>query len=71
MNHIYFTGIFSLIVQFITGIIDFYAINLDIPAAFTLIRELLIMELIVQIVEFSFYVWMLLNFHLNTNIRYL
>ena len=68
MNHIYFTGVFSLIVQFITGIIDFYAINLTVPATFTLIRELLIMELIVQIVEFIFYVWMLLNFHLNTNI---
>jgi hypothetical protein len=68
MSHIYYTGIFSLIIQLITGIIDFYAINLTIPASFEIIRELLIMELIVQIIEFSFYIWMVLNFNTIKNI---
>ena len=68
MSHIYYTGIFSLIIQLITGLIDFYAINLTIPASFILIRELLMMELIVQIIEFSFYIWMVLNFNQIKNI---
>jgi len=68
MNHIYYTGIFSLIVQLVTGIIDFYALNLTIPPSFTLLHDLLLMEFIVQIIEFSFYVWMVLNFNLIKNI---
>ena len=68
MNHIYYTGIFSLIVQFVTGIIDVYALNLTIPPSFTLLHDLLLMEFIVQIIEFSFYVWMVLNFNLIKNI---
>lgn len=68
MNHIYYTGIFSLIVQFVTGIIDFYALNLTIPPSFTLLHDLLLMEFIVQIIEFSFYIWMVLNFNLIKNI---
>jgi hypothetical protein len=68
MNHIYYTGIFSLIIQLVTGIIDFYAINLTVPASFLLIHELLIMELIVQIIEFSFYIWMVWKFNVIKNI---
>jgi hypothetical protein len=68
MNHIYYTGIFSLIVQLVTGIIDFYVLRLPIPPSFTLLHELLAMELIVQVIEFSFYVWMVLNFNTIKNI---
>jgi len=68
MNHIYYTGIFSLIVQLIVGVIDFWAINLTIPPAFMLLNELLIMEFIVQAIEFSFYIWMVLNFNTIKNI---
>jgi hypothetical protein len=68
MNHIYYTGIFSLIIQLITGMIDFYAINLTIPPSFKIINELLIMELIVQMIEFGFYIWMVLNFNVIKNI---
>ena len=58
MELIHSTGILSLIVQIITAVIDFYVLGLAIPASFSLLRDLLIMELLVQIVEFSFYVWM-------------
>ena len=74
MNYIYFTAVVSLLIQSITGIIDFYAINLAIPASFSLIREILIMELGVQIIEFSFYAWLLKKFNTIKNItplRYL
>lgn len=68
MNIIHVTGIFSLIIQFITGVVDFYGISLDIPESFSLLRELLIMELIVQIIEFIFYIWMITNFNTIKNI---
>jgi hypothetical protein len=68
MNLIYSTGIFSLVVQFLTGIADFYVLSLKTQPAYNLIRELVVMELIVQIVEASFYVWMLLNIHKIKNI---
>ncbi len=74
MNYIYFTAAASLLIQTITGIIDFYAINLTIPASLSLIRELLIMELVVQSIEFSFYVWLIVKFNTIKNItpaRYL
>jgi hypothetical protein len=68
MNIIYFTGIFSLIVQFLTAIVDFYVLTLTIPASFTLLRELLIMEVVVQIFESSFYIWMITKFNSIKNI---
>jgi len=68
MNHIYYTGIFSLIIQLIVGVIDFWAINLTIPPSFMLLHELLIMEFIVQAIEFSFYIWMVYNFNVIKNI---
>jgi hypothetical protein len=61
MSVIYKTGIFSLIVQCLTGIADVYVLSLKTQPAYNLIRELIVMELIVQIVEASFYVWMLFN----------
>jgi hypothetical protein len=68
MDYIYTTGILSLVVQIITGIIDFYVLSLAIDPSFNLIRELVIMELTVQIVEGSFYVWMVTNIHKIKNI---
>ena len=68
MNIIYITGILSLVVQIITGIIDFYVLSLKIQPSYNLIRELVIMELTVQIVEGSFYIWMLSKFNKIKNI---
>jgi len=68
MNIIESTGILSLIVQFLTAIVDFYVLSLTIPTSFNLIRELVIMELIVQIVESSFYIWMISQFNAIKNI---
>ena len=68
MNIIESTGILSLIVQFLTAIVEFYALSLRVPTTYNLIRELVIMELIVQIVEGSFYIWMITNFNAIKNI---
>jgi hypothetical protein len=68
MNIIYITGILSLIVQIITGFIDYYVLSLDTPHELKLLRDLLLTEFIVQIVEGSFYVWMVVNFTTISNI---
>ena len=54
MNHVYLTGVISLIIQVITAIIDFFAIRLPVPTSFYLINDLVIMELVVQIIEGAF-----------------
>ncbi len=58
----YITLVISIIVQIITGIIEIGAIFIKVPTAYFLIRQLLILELIVQIIEGSFYFWLAYNF---------
>jgi hypothetical protein len=74
MSIIYITGVLSLIIQIITGLFDYYVLSLDVPPELKLLKELLWVELIVQIIEGSFYIWMVLNFAHIKNItpkRYL
>lgn len=68
MDFIKITVYFSLLVQIITGIFDYYVIQLNIPPNLLIIQEVLIMELIVQIVEGIFYIWLALNITTVTNI---
>ena len=68
MNFIYFSGILSLVIQIITGIIGFYSIKLPVPPSYYLINELVVLELIVQIVEAIFYVWMIYQFNVIKNV---
>ena len=58
----YVTLIISIIVQFITGVIEFGAFFVKVPSVYSIIRQLLLIELVVQIVEGSFYVWLAYNF---------
>jgi hypothetical protein len=59
----YSTLVASIIVQIITGIIEI-AIGIFAPVSqeFNIIRQLLFLEIIVQIIEGLFYVWLLINF---------
>lgn len=59
---IYTTGIFSLIVQVIVGIIDYLAIHIEVDSKDELLKDLLKVELIVQIVEFIFYILLIFYF---------
>ena len=68
MNLVRNTGIFSLIVQLVTAVIDIYVLTLAVPVSFALLRELLIMEVSVQGIEFSFYAWMVTKFNTIKNI---
>ena len=58
----YITLVISIIVQIITGIIDVSAFFVKVPSMYSIIRQLLILELVVQFFEGMFYVWLAYNF---------
>ena len=67
MNNKYFfyvTLILSILIQFITGTIEIAAMFIKVPTAYNLIRQLLLLEVSVQVIEGLFYGW--LAFNLNT-----
>ena len=70
----YITLSISIIVQIITGIIEMLAIFVKIPTMYSLIKQLLLIELVVQFIEGAFYFWLAYNFTKVSNItlkRYL
>jgi hypothetical protein len=58
----YITLVISIIVQIISGILDVTAFFVKVPTMYSIIRQLLILELIVQFFEGMFYVWLAYNF---------
>ena len=58
----YVTLVISIIVQIITGIIEIGAFFVKVPTIYSLIKQLLILELVVQFIEGSFYFWLAYNF---------
>jgi bacteriorhodopsin len=56
------SGIFSLIVQFVVGIIDYNALEIELESKDELLKDLLRVELVVQVIEFTFYAWLLYSF---------
>lgn len=58
MDLIKSTAVFSLIVQIITGLIDFYVLTLPTSMEIRLLKQLLTMEFLVQVIEGIFYVWL-------------
>jgi len=68
------TAHFSLTVQFITTCIDIWGLSIPTDPKYNILKQLLRLEIIVQIVEFIFYVWLVRNFKNIDNItpyRYL
>jgi hypothetical protein len=59
---IYTSGVVSLIVQLIVGIIDYFAIKLKVGPNDEILRDLLQVELFVQAIEFIFYIWLIYYF---------
>jgi len=53
------SGTISLVIQFIVGVIDYWAINIDINAKDEFLKDLIKVELFVQCIEFIFYVWLI------------
>ena len=66
MSLSYFTYFVSFlflvgVIQIFTGLFDYYVIQLNIPSKLIILKQVIIMELIVQIIEGIFYVWLVLN----------
>lgn len=57
------TAYLSLFIQLLTGVLDVLALQLKVPSDVVVIRQALILELVVQIVEFVFYVWLVFAIH--------
>ncbi len=65
---LYISGVISLLIQLIVGLIDFWGLTINVPEDKNIFKDLLKLELGVQIVEFTFYAWMVFNFKNITNI---
>jgi bacteriorhodopsin len=65
---LYQSAYISLFIQFITGVIDYLGLQIDIPKEKNIYKDLLRTELGVQIIEFIFYIWMVYNFNNIKNI---
>jgi len=59
----YSTLIISVIIQVLTAVFDTAALFIIVPSQFNIIRQLLILEFTVQIIEGSFYTWLVYNFN--------
>lgn len=64
----YTTLLASILVQVITGIIEFGVLFLPVPSEYTFLKQMLILEVIVQIIEGSFYIYWFFHFNSITNI---
>ena len=63
VKHTFFTTLISsIIIQIITGGIEIGSLFIKVPTDHLLIRQLLILEVIVQIIEGVFYFWLAYNF---------
>ena len=67
-DYFYFSLSFSIIIQVLTGIFDIFALSIKVPLAANIIKQLLILELLVQAIEGTFYFWLLYNFNTITNV---
>lgn len=61
MDIIKITAYLSLFVQIIVAVIDIVVLRMNIPKTLILLKEVLIMELIVQLIEGIFYVWLVIS----------
>jgi hypothetical protein len=68
LNVIYNSGVMSLIIQILTGVFDLYVVTLETPAYMQILKHVLWLEIAVQVIEGSFYVWLVRNFHKIDNI---
>jgi hypothetical protein len=58
----YITLVISIVVQVVTGVVEIGAFFVNVPSAYSIIRQLLLVELTVQFIEASFYFWLAYNF---------
>ena len=59
----YITLILSVIVQIITGLLEIGTLFIKVDTPYIIIKQLLVLEVTVQVIEGLFYFWLLLNFN--------
>lgn len=62
------TAFFSLAVQFFTGVVDLYVLLMPVASELLLLKQLLLMEFLVQFIEGVFYIWLAFNISTAANI---
>jgi bacteriorhodopsin len=67
--NIYNSLITSVIIQIITGIIEIIALFIKVPTTFLFLKQMMLLEVIVQLIEGSFYIYWLYNFKNIVNIN--
>jgi bacteriorhodopsin len=60
---IYTSLITSVVIQAITGVIEVIALFIDVPAQFSFLKQMMVLEVFVQIIEGLFYLYWLFNFN--------
>jgi bacteriorhodopsin len=65
---LYQSAYISLFIQLIIGIIDYLGLKINVPKETKIYKDLLSVEITVQIIEFIFYIWMVFNFNNIKNI---
>jgi len=66
--HIYISLLLSIITQLVVGVIDIFFLFMKVPSKFLFLKQLLLLEIIVQFIEGSFYVYWVYNFKQILNI---
>ena len=72
--NIYTSLITSIIIQILTGVIEIASIFINVPLKYFFIKQMMMLEIIVQVIEGTFYIYWLYNFKKISNItpiRYL
>jgi bacteriorhodopsin len=59
---VYTSLVTSIIIQVVTGVIEFFSLFIKVPSRFLFLKQMMILELFVQIIEGSFYVYWFNNF---------
>ena len=65
---IYTSLIFSIIIQILTGIIETFFLFTKVSSNYLILKQMLLLEVIVQVIESSFYIYWLYNFKNILNI---
>jgi hypothetical protein len=61
--NIYTSLLLSIIIQFITGIIEIFSLFIKVPIQYLFLKQMMLLEIFVQIIEGSFYLYWWNNFN--------
>lgn len=60
---IYKSAFVSLILQLIIGLVSLYGLSVKLDKEHFILNEILLLETVVQFIEFMFYIWLVFNFN--------